>query len=161
VPADPPEHRLAGPHELLAAKADAARRVAGQRVGKELDQGERGDRLARAALPDQGQGLAPVEVERDAADGPELAGRRVERHGEGPHLERAGGHGVFRGSKASRTASPMKMSRLSMSATTAKAAIPSHGACRLALPWARISPRDGEPGGSPKPRKSSEVSVVI
>ncbi|MNU02346.1 hypothetical protein D3C72_2460200 [compost metagenome] len=29
------------------------------------------------------------------------------------------------------------------------------------LPWAIISPREGEPGGMPKPRKSSEVSVVI
>src|SRR5438876_8095922 len=32
---------------------------------------------------------------------------------------------------------------------------------RLALPWARISPSEGEPGGRPKPRKSSEVSVVM
>ena len=29
------------------------------------------------------------------------------------------------------------------------------------MPWARISPSDGEPGGRPKPRKSSEVSVVM
>ena len=29
------------------------------------------------------------------------------------------------------------------------------------MPCARISPSDGEPGGSPKPRKSSDVNVVI
>ena len=39
--------------------------------------------------------------------------------------------------------------------------MPSHGACRLFLPCARSSPSDGEPGGMPRPRKSSEVSVVI
>ena len=48
-----------------------------------------------------------------------------------------------------------------MKANTKKPVIPSHGACKFALPWARSSPRDGEPGGRPNPRKSSEVSVVI
>jgi hypothetical protein len=42
-----------------------------------------------------------------------------------------------------------------------KAVRPSQGACRLDLPWAIISPSEGEPGGMPKPRKSSEVRVVI
>ena len=65
------------------------------------------------------------------------------------------------GSSASRTASPMKISRLSMVAITKKAVRPSHGACRLALPCASSSPSEGEPGGRPKPRKSSAVSVVI
>ena len=37
----------------------------------------------------------------------------------------------------------------------------SQGACRFALPWARISPSEAEPGGRPMPRKSSAVSVVI
>ena len=37
----------------------------------------------------------------------------------------------------------------------------SQGACRLVLPWARSSPSEGEPGGSPKPRKSSAVRLVI
>jgi len=76
-------------------------------------------------------------------------------HGAPVHLK------ILRGSKASRTASPTKISRLSMMARTKKAVRISHGACRLALPWARSSPNDGEPGGRPKPRKSSEVSVVI
>src|SRR5262249_28907444 len=30
----------------------------------------------------------------------------------------------------------------------------------LALPWESISPSEGEPGGRPKPRKSSAVSVI-
>ena len=38
---------------------------------------------------------------------------------------------------------------------------PSHGAWRLALPCASSSPSEGEPGGRPKPRKSSAVSVII
>ena len=29
------------------------------------------------------------------------------------------------------------------------------------MPWASISPSDAEPGGRPKPRKSSDVSVVM
>ena len=48
-----------------------------------------------------------------------------------------------------------------MIASTANEVMPSHGACKLALPCAKSSPSEGEPGGSPKPRKSSEVNVVI
>ena len=44
---------------------------------------------------------------------------------------------------------------------TTKPVMPSQGACRLFLPWASSSPSDGEPGGRPKPRKSSEVSAVM
>src|SRR5581483_3740050 len=68
---------------------------------------------------------------------------------------------TLRGSKASRTASPTKTSSESMTASTAKAVTPSHGAWRLVLPCARISPSEAEPGGRPKPRKSSDVSVVM
>src|SRR5688572_5251615 len=68
---------------------------------------------------------------------------------------------VLRGSKASRTASPTKISNDSMIDIVKKAVSPSHGAWRLFLPCAIISPSDGEPGGMPKPRKSSEVSVAI
>ena len=48
-----------------------------------------------------------------------------------------------------------------MTARTKKAVRPSQGACRLFLPCASSSPSEGEPGGRPKPRKSSEVRVVI
>src|SRR3954463_5914850 len=67
---------------------------------------------------------------------------------------------VLRGSKASRTASPMKISSDSMIATEKKPARPSHGAWMLVLPCDSNSPSDGEPGGSPKPRKSSAVKVI-
>src|SRR6202163_2476228 len=67
---------------------------------------------------------------------------------------------VLRGSNASRTASPMKISSDSMIATAKKPWKPSHGACTLALPCDSSSPSDGEPGGNPKPRKSSAVSVI-
>src|SRR5580704_5306387 len=67
---------------------------------------------------------------------------------------------VLRGSKASRTASPMKINSDSMIATEKKPVKPSHGACTLALACDSISPSEGEPGGSPKPRKSSAVSVI-
>src|SRR5882724_9650455 len=67
---------------------------------------------------------------------------------------------VFLGSNASRTASPMKISSDSMNATVMKPQMPSHGAWMLALPCASNSPSEGDPGGNPKPRKSSEVSVI-
>src|ERR1700681_4957671 len=67
---------------------------------------------------------------------------------------------VLRGSNASRTASPMKISSDSMIATAKKPVKPSHGAWTLALPCDSNSPSDGEPGGNPKPRKSSAVSVI-
>src|SRR6204780_79624 len=67
---------------------------------------------------------------------------------------------VLRGSKASRTASPMKIKSDSMIATAKNPVKPSHGAWILALPCDSNSPSDGEPGGNPKPRKSSAVSVI-
>src|SRR3954447_10978550 len=67
---------------------------------------------------------------------------------------------VLRGSKASRTASPMKISSDSMIATEKKPVRPSQGACTLDLACDSISPSEGEPGGRPKPRKSSAVSVI-
>jgi putative ABC transport system permease protein len=73
----------------------------------------------------------------------------------------AAAHAERLGSNASRTPSPMKTSRVRESATTTNEEMPSHGACRLSLPCARRSPSDGEPTGMPKPRKSSDVSVVI
>src|ERR1700730_1954563 len=67
---------------------------------------------------------------------------------------------VLRGSKASRTASPMKINSDSMIATEKKPVKPSQGACTLDLPCDSNSPSEGEPGGRPKPRKSSAVSVI-
>src|SRR5580704_15951204 len=67
---------------------------------------------------------------------------------------------VLRGSNASRTASPMKISSDSMIATEKNPVKPSHGACTLALACDSSSPSEGDPGGSPNPRKSSAVSVI-
>src|SRR5438309_11856479 len=90
----------------------------------------------------------------------DLAAVHGERDREVAHGEQRR-HRTFRGSKASRTASPMKMRSESMTASTTKPVRPSQGAWRFALPWARISPSEAEPGGRPKPRKSSDVSVVM
>src|SRR3954468_13809646 len=79
-----------------------------------------------------------------------------------PHLETLSQSylNVLRGSNASRTASPIKINSDSIIATAKKPVKPSHGACTLALPCDNSSPSDGEPGGRPKPRKSSAVSVI-
>src|SRR3954447_25560222 len=54
----------------------------------------------------------------------------------------------------------MKISSDSMIATAKKPVKPSHGAWTLALPCDSNSPSEGDPGGNPKPRKSSAVSVI-
>src|SRR6185437_3010684 len=54
----------------------------------------------------------------------------------------------------------MKIRSDSMIASEKKPVRPSHGACTLAFPCDSSSPSDGEPGGKPKPRKSSAVSVI-
>src|SRR5882724_653748 len=54
----------------------------------------------------------------------------------------------------------MKIKSDSMIATAKNPVKPSHGACTLALPCDSNSPSDGEPGGNPKPRKSSAVNVM-
>ncbi len=55
----------------------------------------------------------------------------------------------------------MKISSDSMMAMVRKAVRPSQGACRFEVPCSSISPSEGDPGGRPSPRKSSDVSVVI
>src|SRR5690606_957476 len=106
-------------------------------------------RLARAALAHQSHGLPLVDGHRHVVDGANLARGRVEVHRQVGDLEQAFRrlvHRMFlRGSKASRTASPMKINRLSMAPMTKNPVRPSHGACRLALPWASSSPSDAEP----------------
>src|SRR5579872_1491844 len=67
---------------------------------------------------------------------------------------------VLRGSKASRTASPMKIRSESMTAPAKNPVKPSQGHWILAFPCDSISPSEGEPGGRPNPRKSSAVSVI-
>src|SRR6201998_1185136 len=54
----------------------------------------------------------------------------------------------------------MKIRSERMMATEKKPVKPSHGAWILALACDSNSPSDGEPGGRPKPRKSSAVSGI-
>jgi hypothetical protein len=61
----------------------------------------------------------------------------------------------LRGSNASRTASPMKISSDSIIAKVKKPVSPSQGAWIFAFACESSSPSEGEPGGRPKPRKSS------
>src|SRR5262249_26434834 len=136
-------------------------------VWQELQHRERGHRLARPRLADQCDRLSLLDVERDAIDSEGLARALPERDREVLHFKQlvvARLHrnhpNALRGSKASRTASPMKIRSESMVATVKKPARPSHGAWMLALPCDSISPSDGDPGGRPKPRKSSAVSVI-
>src|SRR2546430_10883193 len=66
----------------------------------------------------------------------------------------------LRGSNASRTASPMKISNDSMMATAKKPVKPSHGSWTLALPCDSNSPSEGEPGGNPNTSKSMADSAM-
>ena len=66
VAADAAQGAAVGGQHLVAAVADRAGDLGV--LGQEADGGERGDRLAGAALADDGQGLAGVEIEADAAD---------------------------------------------------------------------------------------------
>src|SRR5262249_34993964 len=102
---------------------------------------QRTDRLSRSRFSNQRDTLAAVNRKRNPVDshafGPALAKRHrqladiqqwlVDRI-HGAHLN------VLRGSKASRTPSPMKISSDNMIATAKKPVKPSHGACTLALP---------------------------
>src|SRR5439155_2219373 len=137
--------------------------MARRRIGQQLHQRQRGDRLARAGLADEGDRLALPDVERDAIDRQQLlpAMGKGDREVLDREKRRAVAHRkVFRGSKASRTASPVKISSVSMMPTEKTPDSPSQGAWMLALACDSSSPSDGEPGGRPKPRKSSEVSAV-
>ena len=62
-----PQRRLVGADQLAAVQADAAARVPRLGIGQQLEQRQRGHRFARAALADQRQGLALVDVKRDLA----------------------------------------------------------------------------------------------
>ena len=68
---------------------------------------------------------------------------------------------VFRGSSASRMASPMKIASDRMMDTEIKPEMPSQGASRCFFPSSRSSPSDGDPGGIPRPKKSSAVRAAM
>ena len=144
-----PERRLVGAQQLLALEHGCCRRDAGPAgtagaagsTARSPTSRSRSRPRARRSRPR----AMSSETPRTARTSPpgvsnETARSRIAEEG------RRRRHAVFRGSNASRTASPMKTSRLSITARTTKPVMPSHGAWRFALPWARISPSDGEPG---------------
>src|SRR5207248_9042603 len=143
----------------------ALRRVPGGGIGEQLQDRQRGNGFPRAALADKRQGLTAVEREGGALHRLDLrrAAPAAEGHAEIADFEQAhrlsdrgriwrarrprsmdahAHRAILRGSKASRTASPIKIRRLSMTASTTKAVMPSHGACKLALPCANNSPSE-------------------
>src|SRR5215469_3779129 len=139
------------------------------RIGQELEDRQGGDRFAGSGFADQRHAFAFDDVERDVVDRQRLAAAGAECDREVLDrqaeilvggLARVTHANVFRGSKASRTASPTKIRSDSISATVKKPVKPSQGACTLALACDSNSPSEGEPGGRPKPRKSREVSVI-
>src|SRR6202030_3759779 len=164
VAANLPDVALAQLQEIAFLEDDLARGMPRRRVGQELEDRQRRDRFAGSGFPDQRQRLALGDIERDMVDRERLlptAAAAAEGDGEIADGEEGFGHAyVFRGSNASRTASPIKINNDSISATVKKPVRPSHGACTLALPCDSNSPSDGEPGGRPKPRKSSAVKVI-
>src|SRR3569623_1334708 len=168
-------HRLRDDHRDLVA-ADAAhllRRGAGEGLlveqdaaadhgsaGQEPQDRRRRHRLARSGLADERQRLALLDVERHAAHGVHHTILEPEVDREVLDLEQRAHATFFRGSNASRTASPMKISSASIREMVMSPESDSHGAPRLSLAWLSISPSAGEPAGRPKPKKSSAVSVV-
>src|SRR5579862_2048918 len=162
VAAHPPHLALAQPQQVLAVVIDRPGGMLRRRVGQEPQDRQRGHRFAGPRFADQRHAPAFDDIERNAVDGERFAPAGAERDGEiaDGKTEFPAHANVFRGSKASRTASPTKIRSDSMSATVKKPVKPSHGACTLALACDNNSPSDGEPGGSPKPRKSSAVSVI-
>src|SRR6185312_7223431 len=143
-----------GADHRVAVQQDAAARIASA-ARQQLQQRKRGQRLAGAGFAHQSQCLAAVQGEGHVVHNALVA------EGDGQVLDLDQAHvGNRRGSKESRTASPMKMSRVSTPPSTTKAVMPIPGACRLFLACATSSPSDGDPGGKPKPRKSSVDSNV-
>src|SRR5262249_55868396 len=112
--------------------------MARRRIGQQLHDRQCGHRLAGARLADQRQRFALADVERHPIDrqrGPPTLSESDRKVFDGE--QRLGGRvhaahrNVLRGSKASRTASPMKIKSDSMMATAKKPESPSHGAWML------------------------------
>src|SRR5690349_13970078 len=106
-----------------------------RRIRQQLQHRERGNGLARARLADQCDGFTLLNFERDSIDRKGVARTLAKTDREVCHLETlfiAGFHrahpNVLRGSKASRTPSPIKIKSESMLATVRKPEMPSQGA---------------------------------
>ena len=89
------QRALVGAQQVAPAEADAAARMPGLRVGQQLQDRQRRDRLARAALAHERQGLALLDPERHVAHGSNRAALDLEAHREVVDLEQA--HGTLIG----------------------------------------------------------------
>src|SRR5690606_37403552 len=150
--------RFAGRKDILAAKLDGVGACIRDRR-QQLEDRQSGQRLAGAGFADQRMHASLANRQADLVDGRLCLAR--ERDTELTDFQHLAHDRYFLGSKASRTASPIKISSVSRIESEKKALMPSQGACRLALPWPSNSPSEGDPGGRPKPRKSSEVRVTM
>src|SRR2546429_145944 len=134
-------------------------------LGDEPQHRQGGDGLPAPRLPHEAEGLARVEVERDAVDGARRAapvfgdevGLQV------PHAEQRLGHTTsLRGSSASRSASPTAFKAM----TTGEMASPGNGAHHGATAIFRqqssiMLPQLGAGEGTPMPRNDSPASSSI
>ena len=94
VAAHPPHLRFGQSEQLPALEVDRAAGMARRRIGQELHDRQRGHRLARAGLADQGDGLALGEVERHPVDGENIPFALAEGDGEIAHGEEGGGQAI-------------------------------------------------------------------
>ena len=94
---------------------------------QQLQQRQRRQRFAGPGLADQRQGFTAIEIERHVID----HAFGTERDREMLNLQQTHAVGSRLGSNASRTASPMKISKVRTPPSTTNAVMPSHGACRF------------------------------
>src|SRR5262249_54329223 len=131
VAAHVPDLPLAHGEQILALEADHAGGMMRRRIWQGLHDRQRRCRPAGGPLAHQPPRLAFRDVEGDGVDRERLARALAKGDRKVLHLEQLGGHWiarhrkVLRGSKASRTASPMKIRSDSMTATVKKPEMPS------------------------------------
>src|SRR5690606_22264440 len=127
-----PQMRLLRRKQVAPAIEYLAGGMARGRIGEELQHRQRGDGFARARFADQRHRLARPDVEGYPVDGQHFPAALREGHGKLADGKQGLAHlNVFRGSKASRTASPMKIRSDSMIDRLKKPVMPSQGALRF------------------------------
>jgi hypothetical protein len=131
--------------QVLAGEPDRAARF---RAVDEAQHREGGDRLPGAGFADERELLARRDRERHRVDDR----ARAEANGEAVDLEERRRRHDLRVSRASRSASPMKVSSSIVSTSSAKVGKMIHHASRLPLPCLTSSPSDAISGGTPRPR---------
>src|SRR6185503_8634197 len=106
--------------QISSIEPDLAPNDAAGRIGNKTEDAQSGDALARARFAHQPKDLARHDVEGDAVDGLGDARFSEEVSSESPNLEerRHRSREYSFGSKASRTASPMKTTRSSVTKRT-------------------------------------------